>query len=426
MVTKILSGQSIRGLLNYNEQKVTEGLASLVMASRFGTELDKLDFKAKLTRFEHLTSMNSRAKTNALHVMLNFDRDDKPDVNTLQQIAAAYMEKIGFGDQPYLVYQHKDVSHPHLHIVTTNVQADGNRISIHNIGKTLSETARRELEIEYKLVKADGRKKSEVLAITPADPEKVFYGKTPTKRAINNVVAAIMRSYKFTSLAEYNAVLKQFNVIADRGKEDTVMFEKRGLVYAITDERGKRVGIPFKASVLSGKPTLNVVEKKFEQNKERRKPYKEPLKEAIDKVFQKYAAISKATLIAELVRQNINVAFRQNEQGYTYGITYIDHRHKTVFNGSDLGKAYSAKAITERLGTEDKLLKPEQQTYLKPPATTSYLKKEQPAKTYLKAPEPTQYLKGMLSKTTTDYSTGIPHKKKRKKKGQVQEPQQSL
>jgi hypothetical protein len=94
-----------------------------------------------LTRFEHLTSMNSRVKTNTLHIILNFDRDDKPDVNTLQQIAAAYMEKIGFGDQPYLVYQHKDASHPHLHIVTTNVQVDGNRISIHNIGKTCQKQA---------------------------------------------------------------------------------------------------------------------------------------------------------------------------------------------------------------------------------------------------------------------------------------------
>lgn len=148
MVTKIISGQSIRGLLNYNENKVSEGLASLVMASRFATDLDKLDFRAKLNRFENLTETNSRVKTNAMHLMLNFDREDKVGLATMQQIASAYMEKIGFGDQPYLVYLHKDVSHPHLHIVTTNMQSNGKRISIHNIGKTLSETARKELEIQ--------------------------------------------------------------------------------------------------------------------------------------------------------------------------------------------------------------------------------------------------------------------------------------
>lgn len=425
MVTKIISGQSIRGLLNYNESKVTEGKARLIMASRFGTELDRLDFKAKFTRFEHLTSLNSRVKTNALHIMLNFDREDKPDLITMQQIASTYMERIGFDDQPYLVYQHQDVSHPHLHIVTTNMQADGKRISIHNIGKTLSETARRDIDLEFNLIKADGRKKGEALAIIPASIEKVFYGKTPTKRAINNVVSAVMRSYKFTSLAEFNALLKQFNVMADRGKHDTVMFEKKGLVYTIIDENGKRAGIPFKASVLNEKPTLSNLEKKFEQNKEKRKPFKEPLKEAIENIFVRYSAISKSTFITELAKQNIHVIFRRNEQDYTYGITFIDNNNRTIFNGSDLGKAYSVKSLTDRLGVTDTLLKSEQKIYLKPPLQTSYLKTNQ-AKTYIKPPEPTSYLKGVLDKTIPDFATGIPRKKKKKKKGHIQEQQQSL
>src|SRR5690606_1260502 len=125
MVTKIVSGKSIRGLLNYNESKVATGQAKLIMASRFGADLDRLDSNAKLRRFEHLTSLNSRVKTNALHIMLNFDREDKVDVAAFQQIAGIYMDKIGFGEQPYLVYQHQDVSHPHLHIVTTNIKTDG-------------------------------------------------------------------------------------------------------------------------------------------------------------------------------------------------------------------------------------------------------------------------------------------------------------
>lgn len=425
MVTKIISGQSIRGLLNYNENKVTQGKATLILASRFATEIDKLDFRAKLNRFEGLTETNSRVKTNAMHLMLNFDRDDKIGTATMQQIASDYMDKIGFGDQPYLVYLHKDVSHPHLHIVTTNIQADGKRIPIHNMGKTLSEPARKELEILYNLVKADGRKKGEALAIKSIDIEKAVYGKKPTKQAINNVVSAVMRSYKFTSLAEYNAVLKQFNVIADRGKEDTVMFEKKGLVYSIIDEQGKRVGIPFKASVLSGKPTIAALEKKYSWNEERRKAYKDPLKESIDKVFQKYITLTKATFIAELAKQNINVVFRQNEQGYTYGLTFIDNHNKTVFNGSDLGKAYNSKAISEKLSVTNKLLKPEQKTYLKPVAPTNYLKRDE-TKTYLKQPETGNFLKGMLDKQAGDLGGGMLRKNKRKKKGQEPEPQQSL
>ena len=42
------------------------------------------------------------------------------------------------------------------------------------------------------------------------------------------------------------------------------------------------------------------------------------------------------------------MALRQNETGMVYGITYVDHSTKCVFNGSALGKRYSAKAVQER------------------------------------------------------------------------------
>ncbi len=422
MVTKIISGQSIRGLLLYNENKVAEGQAKLILASRFGTELDRLDFNAKLTRFEHLTELKPNVKTNAIHLMLNFDCEDQLDLNTMQQIAASYMERIGFGDQPYLVYQHQDVSHPHLHIVTTNINADGERMDIHGIGRTLSEHARKALEIEFGLIRAEGRNKSEALAIPPVDIEKAIYGKTPTKRAINNVVSAVMRSYKFTSLAEYNTILKQFNVTADRGREDTVMFEKRGLVYSIIDESGKRIGIPFKASQLTGRPTLNEVEKKFDKSREIRKTYKESIKDRIDQVLDRYNSISQKTFLDELKKRQIAVVFRKNGQGLTYGTTLVDHRTKCVFNGSDLGKAYSAKALTSQFSVSDK-----PKTLLKQPSATTYLKAETPEKTYLHMPEPTNLLEIVLGRA--GYEPGpIKGKKKKRKKGKQvqQEIQHSL
>ncbi len=426
MVAKIVSGKSIRGMLHYNEDKVAEHQAKLILSSGFAADITGMSLAQKLRRFENRTMLNGRVKTNAIHISLNFDAQDKLTDAQLQQITAAYMERIGFGDQPYLVYKHTDAAHSHVHIATTNIKADGQRIDIHDIGRTLSETARKELEKDYGLVKAEGRALSNALGIKAADIEKAGYGKAPTKRTITNIVNAVIRTYKFTSLAEFNAILKQFNVTADRGGENTMMFQKKGLMYSIINEKGEHIGVPIKASAIYDKPTLAHLEKKFAQGNERRKPYREPLKAAIEKVFQKYAAISKATFIAELAKQNINVVFRQNEQGFTYGVTFIDNRNKTVFNGSDLGKAYGAKAITERFGNIDKLLIPEQKAYLKAPQQTSYLKKEPAAKTYLKAPAQGQYLKGLLDKTTTDYSLGIPRKKKKKKRNPEQQQEQSF
>lgn len=122
MVCKVRSGKNIRGALNYNENKVKEGLAECIGASNFVGQVQHLRFFDKLVRFEHLIERNTRAKTNAVHISLNFDVGEKLNQNKLNAIAASYMDKIGFGDQPYLVYVHRDAAHPHLHIVTTNIQ----------------------------------------------------------------------------------------------------------------------------------------------------------------------------------------------------------------------------------------------------------------------------------------------------------------
>ncbi|GGC33264.1 mobilization protein [Parapedobacter defluvii] len=439
MVTKIISGKSIRGLLNYNEHKVTEGDAELIMASLFGTELDKLSFNAKLERFENLTKLSPQVRTNALHIMLNFDTSEKLDHTTLQKIADTYMGKIGLGDQPYLVYLHKDVSHQHLHIVTTTIQPDGKPINIHNIGKALSEPARKEIERKFRLVPAESKQRERVDAIKAIDPEKAQYGRTPTKRAISNVVSAVVRSYKFTSLAELNAVLSQYNVVADRGKEDTDMYKHRGLVYSIIDAEGNRIGIPFKASVLPYKPTLDHLEKKFERNAEKRNLHKDDFKQRIDKVMDGYTQFTKATFISELAKQGIHAVFRQNEQGRIYGITYVDNSHKTVFNGSDLGKVYTAKAITEKLAHADMAVttkqgqqrgketdskkqgqRQQQKTYLRPAVTpTNYLQtvlaKHQPPKQ--KVDDGKGLLDIALAKTAPDYAPAIPKRKKKRRKG---------
>lgn len=436
MVAKIVAGKSIRGLLNYNENKVKAGAAELIMASLFGRELDKLTFSDKLTRFGQLTDLNSRVKINSLHIMLNFDVKEKPDHFKLQQITANYMEKIGFGDQPYLVYKHEDAAHPHIHIVTTNIKEDGTRINLHDIGKRLSEPARKELEKEFGLIKAEGKGLKDAIAIKPVNIEKAEYGKTPTKRAITNVVTAVARDYKYTSLAELNVILKQFNVIADRGKEGTEMFQKKGLIYSIIDEKGNKMGTPFKAGSLNGKPTLPNLENRFEQNEEKRKPYKEGLKTSIDKVFTAYQEISKETFVKELGKQNITALFRQNDRGITYGITFVDNKTKSVFNGSDLGKAYSAKVIIERFGGQDKPVHQQQQTKSNQPTTTSYLKIKQETsylkpqketdylktahkeqeKTYLKPNLPERLLENLLGKTGEDSLPTIPEDKKKKKR----------
>ncbi|TKC04317.1 relaxase/mobilization nuclease domain-containing protein [Pedobacter frigoris] len=393
MVAKIKFGKSMRGILIYNETKVEKGEANIILASGFAMDIDKLNLNQKIQRFKNLTDLNPTVKTNAMHISLNFDATDKLDLQKVQQIAQTYMEQIGFGEQPFIAYQHLDAAHPHIHIATTVMQKDGKRKYTHNLGRLVSEPARKAIEIEFDLIKAEGRKQNNTLAIKPA-----VYGKQPTKQTINSILLSVRGNYAFTSLAEFNAILGQFNIRADRGNEETAMFEKKGLLYSILDEKQNPIGVPIKASNFYSQPTLKNLEKDFQAGMEKRRPMKENLKKRIDWVLQKYNTVSRNTLVNELAKQHIGLVLRQNEKGIVYGLTFVDHKLKAVFNGSDLGKEYSAKAVTQKFAVQDQI------------------------RTYLKANTPTHYLgnplEALLEKADYDAPTFIGKKKKKKKSNQ--------
>jgi hypothetical protein len=409
----------MRGILHYNEDKVLSGEAQLIVASGFAGDIDKMSLVQKFNRFKHLTELNIKVKTNALHISLNFDSTDKLDNSKLQKIAAEYMERIGFGDQPFLVYRHYDANHPHIHIATTNIKKDGERIDIHGIGYRLSEPARKELELKFGLLKAEGREIKLGQSVTPA-----IYGEKPTKQVISNTVTGVMRQYCYTSFAEYKAILEQFNIRADRGAEDTRMFEKRGLLYSIIDAKGEPKGVPIKASQIYCKPTLDELEKRFERNQGKRKPFKAELKDELDKLFFKFGNMNKEILKTELLKSSIDVVFRTNDKGQLYGITYIDHRNKTIFNGSDLGKAYSAKALSERFENASLTIQKPSVTVPQQISKTSNQQINLP-KTFLKTPSLTNFLDIALARTEQESGIKMP-KRKKKRKGQVTEQDQQL
>lgn len=348
MVTKIVSGKNIRGILHYNEDKVQKGEATLILANGFAGEAGSMTVKQKYERFEHLLCMRPSVKTNALHISLNFHPSEKLSNGMLQQIALAYMQKIGFDDQPYLVYRHTDAAHTHVHIATTIITARGERMDTHNMGKNRSEVARRAIEKEFGLVPADGGQKKRVTEIRPLRPSEMRYGKTPTKQGIARIVSTVKQSYRFSSLAEFNAILRRFNVLADRGQPGTAMHERKGLQYSVLNDAGKPIGVPIKASALSEKPTLKALEKRFEKNKVKPKRLKEDLKFRVAAVLHRTASFSAASFTEELAQRGVDVLFRRNESGFTYGITFVDHKNRIVFNGSQLGKGFSAKAILAR------------------------------------------------------------------------------
>lgn len=355
MVAVIKPGHSMHRIFNYNENKVKEGVAECIGAENFPLNADEMSLKIKLGYLLKRTDLRKDVERKNVHISLNFDPSETHlSKEKLMEIAKVYMQKLGFGEQPYLVYQHHDAGHPHIHIVTTNIKLNGNRIDLHHLGIRKSEPARKEIEKMFGLVVADAHARREAFRLKPVDVRKVQYGRTETKRAITNVLDAVLHKYHYTSLPELNAVLKQYNVMADRGSEDSRIFKGGGLVYRILDEDGKPIGVPIKASDFYNQPTLKKLEEKYAPNDAKRQPRKARIKNEIDRLF-----IGKTPNLDELVKQlerkGIYVALRQNDAGLIYGITYVDHQTKCVFNGSALGKQYSAKAIQERCLPQDVL-----------------------------------------------------------------------
>jgi hypothetical protein len=156
----------------------------------------------------------------------------------------------------------------------------------------------------------------------------------------------------YASLAELNAVLQQYNIVADRGTESSRICQNKGLVYRILNADKQKVGVPIKASLIYSQPTLKNIEKNFAQNEAERSRHKQRVMNAIDLLLLKQANQSLPELMKALQKENIHVVLRQNDDGVIYGITYVDHKTKCVFNGSVLGKQYSANAIQQRCSAE--------------------------------------------------------------------------
>ncbi|MES2378471.1 MAG: relaxase/mobilization nuclease domain-containing protein [Bacteroidota bacterium] len=347
MVAVVHQSKSLRGCLNYNENKVKAGLAKCLDAGYYPMDAEAMSFHQKLRRLELLTELNQRTKVNSVHISLNFHPSEKPSEELLKELAEVFLNKIGFGGQPYLLYQHFDAGHPHIHLLTTNIKADGRAINLHDIGRVRAKKAREEIEVAYGLVVAGKVQQDAALRFKPVNVQRALYGRMETKRAMNGIINVVCDQYKFTSLAQFNAVLGLYNIIADSGGEGSQVQKHEGLVLRVLDEAGNKVGVPIKASDFASKPTLKNLREKFAKSEELKPAKKSRVANAVNMALLN-GNLDLQGLKKALQQKGIDLVIRQNSDGVVYGLTYVDHDQKVVFNGSELGKAFSAKAILER------------------------------------------------------------------------------
>lgn len=394
MVSIVESSHSTRNTVLYNEEKLEHNKAIFLGAFNYWQEDSQLTMDDKLQRLRDLTELNERSQAKTIHFSVNFHPDEQLEDRKMRQIAREFLQKIDFGDQPALVYRHLDAGHPHAHIVTVNIRPDGSRIdndkrSPHYLQNVCAELAQR-----HRLMPAGMH-----TAVNHRREEKEYalrleYGKTPTKTGIETVLAHVLPKFNYTTLEKLNAVLKLYNVQADRGSEYGQMYQSRGLYYRMIDEKGVKVGAPIKASSLENKPTLDYLESLYLDNRLTRRQYIERIqnKVAISLVMSNTSSLGtwRKTLIresVEVVIPRIPLKRKHAPEGEErsekpaiqppfdgHGFYYVDFGCRAVFRDTDLGANYTAESILRKTGIDKQLeslalnrqleLQPKQRTML--------------------------------------------------------------
>lgn len=345
--------------LLYNEKKVLQKDAILIHSHGFLTDPSRLEFHEKLERFDRLNELNNRAQTNMLHASLNFDPAEMLTTQQLSDIADRYMTGIHLQDQPYLVYQHTDAGHPHIHIVSSLIRPNGDRVETHNLPRDISEPTRKAIEAEFGLIRAGDRQPQETKSLDPDQVQRADYGKhSQTKQAMRDILQMVGAEYNFTSFEEYNAILKQYNVVADRGKPGSKTYENGGLVYRVTDDEGKKKSAPVKASAYSFQPTLANLEKLYTINQYTREQQLPELRQKLDQVLYQGPA-SVEDFKAELQPQGVNLIQSPAENNQPADLYYIDHQLKMAVDARQLPTGYQPEQLEQ--GFQQQLQENQQQ-----------------------------------------------------------------
>lgn len=338
MVAKISIGNSLYGSLTYNGEKINKEKGRLLDTNKiYNDGSGTVDIHRAYEDFMRWIPTSSRTERPMMHISLNPHPDDVLSDTDFTRLAHDYMQMMGFAEMPYMIYKHTDIDRHHVHIVALRVGTDGRCISDRN-NFYKNRKVCRELEQRYGL-KVAAREK-----ITPDMPIKKVDPSGDIKRQVANTVKMVGMRYKFQTLGEYNAVLSLYNIRCEQtdGRVNGRVYH--GLVYFATDDEGKVIANPFKASRLGKFASRTAIDSRFEKAKDKIDPASTKRKVA-DCLAQ---STGKDDFTAKLKDCGIDVVFRYTDEGRIYGVTFIDHNAMTVLNGSRLGKQFSANAINER------------------------------------------------------------------------------
>ena len=356
MIAKIGRGSNLYGALVYNQLKVENENGQVLYTNKIIETPDGSYATSQLLRsFEPYLLANRKTEKPILHISLNPDPKDKVSDEQFEKLAQKYMQKMGYAEQPFVVFKHTDIERTHIHIVSVCVDENGRKIS-DKFEKRRSMDVCRELEKQYCLISAIEKKQNPQNQIF----KPVDYKAGDIKSQMASVIRHLPKNYKFEGFGTYNALLSLFNITAEEVKGEFNGIPKQGLVYFALNEKGEKASNPFKASLFGKQAGYVQLQQRYAQSKEllKNEPSKALLKTTIEMCLQ--TASNEKEFKKRLLERGINTVVRRNTEGRVYGITFIDHSSKSVWNGSQLGKNLSANVFNDWWNNGTKIEQPVQ------------------------------------------------------------------
>lgn len=339
MIAKISSTENLGGALGYNFKKVEKGEASILLAAELYQDREgRYTMEDVFADMEALIPKNCRTKKTVFHCSLNPHPDEKLSNEQLVQIAKEYMEALGYGNQPYIVFKHNDIAREHIHIVSLRVESRGRKIN-DKFEKRRSKKITDALERKYSLIPS-----SKVTDREMKEVSKIDTTKGNIKEQVAETLLSVLKHYEFCSLGELNAILSAYNLAVEEVKTEFRGKKYEGLVYVPTDDKGDKVSSPIHASDIGRGVGYTAVQNRMQKSTQAIKPLISIIRYRVLQTMRT-SPKTEEELRQRLEEQGLRVFIRKNESGRIYGITFIDDKEGIALNGSRLGKGYVANVF---------------------------------------------------------------------------------
>ena len=337
MIAKISSPSRLAAALGYNFKKVEKHEASVLLVQGLFHDRNEAYSRAQvLADMLRTIPERCRTKKTVFHCSLNPHPDEKLSDEALSRIATEYMEALGYGAQPYIVFRHNDIPRAHIHIVSLRVDSEGRKID-DRFERRRSKRITDALEAKFGLLPS--QKKEDV----SVKPSAVDIDVGDIKRQVAAAIEHVLGRYAFQSVGEMNLLLTRFRVTAEEVKTERKGRPFDGIVYAATDTDGHKICTPIKASEIGRQVSYAALRRHFEQSKSVVRERSGAIRRAIADVMQ--TSPDRAEFIDRMRGHGIETVTRINAAGRLYGITFIDDANGIAVNGSRLGKGFAANVF---------------------------------------------------------------------------------